>query len=106
LGCYSNGIFANMACVASAGAGASGKLGFQEQGAMSVSDQFRELIRESGVSRYRLAKESAGRLHQSELASFLAGRSRLGLAKLDIVAELLGGVTVSRKRRNPARQGV
>ena len=59
---------------------------------MSVSEQFRTLIRESGVSRYRLAKESAGRLHQSELASFLAGRSRLGLAKLDIVAELLGGL--------------
>ena len=76
---------------------------------MSVSEQFRTLIRESGVSRYRLAKESAGRLHQSELASFLAGRSRLGLAKLDIVAELLGVPVlepVSELEGVPVREGV
>ena len=57
---------------------------------MSFTEQVRNAIRKSGQTRYRLARASGGRLHESELSRFLSGRGNLGLPKLDIVAELVG----------------
>lgn len=57
---------------------------------LSFSDRIRQTIRESGWTRYRLARASGGRLHESELSRFFSGRGNLGLPKLDIIAELIG----------------
>ena len=67
---------------------------------MSFTEQVRNAIRKSGHTRYRLARASGGRLHESELSRFLSGRGNLGLPKRDIVAELVG-LTVSTKRKTP-----
>jgi len=68
---------------------------------MNFIDAFREAVRKSGQSRYRIAQASGGRLHQSELSRFLSGRGNLGCRKLNIVAELVG-LTVSTKRKTPS----
>jgi hypothetical protein len=57
---------------------------------MTFTDQVRAAIRQSGHTRYRLARESQGRLHESELSRFLTGRGNLGLRKLDVIAEMVG----------------
>lgn len=68
---------------------------------MSFTDQLRAAIRKSGQTRYRLARASGGRLHESELSRFLSGQGNLGLPKLDIIAELVG-LTVATKRKTPS----
>ena len=68
---------------------------------MSFTEQVRNAIRKSGHTRYRLARASGGRLHESELSRFLSGRGNLGLPKLDIVAELVGLSVTTTKRKTP-----
>ena len=57
---------------------------------MSFTDQIRAAIRKSGTSRYRLARDSRGHLHESELSRFMSGRGNLGLGKLDLIADMVG----------------
>lgn len=66
---------------------------------MSFTDELRAAIRKSGKTRYRLARASGGRLHESELSRFLSGRGNLGLPKLDIIAELVGLTVATIKRK-------
>ncbi len=65
---------------------------------MNFIDEFREAVRKSGQTRYRIAQASGGRLHQSELSRFLSGRGNLGCRKLAVIAELVG-LTVATKRK-------
>lgn len=69
---------------------------FDVGGIMSVTEQFKRLILEAGVSRYEMARRSNGCLTQNELSAFLAGRQRLGLRKLDTLAKVLGGIEIRR----------
>lgn len=58
--------------------------------AMSFTDRIRQTIRDSGWTRYRLARASGGRLQESELSHFLSGKRNIGCNKLNIIAELIG----------------
>lgn len=66
---------------------------------MSFTEQVRAAIQKSGQTRYRLARDSKGRLHESELSRFLSGRGNLGLPKLDVLAELVGLTVTTTKRK-------
>jgi hypothetical protein len=52
-----------------------------------LSDQLRELIESSGMSRYRICKEIG--LPESTMSQFMAGHCGLALATVDRLGELL-----------------
>ncbi len=54
----------------------------------SLSEQFKFFIRNSGVSQYRIAKETG--LDPSSLSNFLAGRRGMALDNVDKVGKYLG----------------
>lgn len=56
----------------------------------SFTNQIRQAIKDSGWSKYRLARASGLRLHESELSRFVSGQANLGLDKINIIAELIG----------------
>ena len=59
-----------------------------------LSDQLRQLIDRSGVSRYRLS-QAAG-IDQAMLSRFMAGKGGLGMKSIDaLAAELNVGLTAS-----------
>jgi len=74
---------------------------FLESFTMSFTDQIRAAIRKSGTSRYRLARDSRGHLHESELSRFMSGRGNLGLGKLDLIADMVG-LTVAINEKTPS----
>jgi hypothetical protein len=69
-----------------------------------ISQQLREAIDASGISRYRICKEID--LPQSTMSHFMAGQCGLALATVDRLGELLRLSVVSttgasRGKRNP-----
>lgn len=55
---------------------------------MNLSDQLRKIIRESGLSRYRICKMAS--LDPSQMHRFLRGEGRLTNDSLDRLGEALG----------------
>ena len=51
------------------------------------SDQLRKAINESGLSRYRICKETG--IDNASMCRFMAGKTGLTTANIDILAELL-----------------
>ena len=56
--------------------------------AKKLSDQLREFIDASGMSRYRICKEIG--LPESTMSQFMGGNCGLSLATVDRIGELLG----------------
>jgi len=52
-----------------------------------LTDQIRRAINESGVSRYRLWKETG--IDQATLSRFMAGKAGMTLKSLDVLADAL-----------------
>jgi transcriptional regulator with XRE-family HTH domain len=69
-------------------------------GTKTFSNQIRDAVNGSGLSRYRICREI--RLSQSTMSRFMAGESGLRLDVLDRLAALLG-LTVMVKK--PKRRG-
>ena len=61
-----------------------------------LSDQIRAAVDESGITRYRLAKETA--IDQGALSRFHHGTARLSMDTLDRLAEYLELEIVTRKK--------
>jgi len=53
-------------------------------------DELKEAVRASHLSRYRIAKDSDGKLSESELCRWLQNQHNLGQSKLDAVAAAVG----------------
>ena len=65
----------------------------------STGDAIREAIRGSGLTRYRIAKDSG--VSESTLCRFMVGEQDLTTATMDKVADALGvEVVVRRKKRS------
>jgi transcriptional regulator with XRE-family HTH domain len=62
-----------------------------------LSDQVRDAVNGSGLSRYRICQEIG--LNQGTLSRFMSGRSGLSLETLDRLAELLGLTVVVKRQR-------
>jgi transcriptional regulator with XRE-family HTH domain len=58
-----------------------------------ITDQLRQAIAESGVSRYRIAKDTG--VSQSTLAQFVNGKRGLSMEALDAIGQYLGLTLVS-----------
>jgi len=72
----------------------------------TLSDKMRRAILESGLSRYRIAKESG--VDHAALSRFMAGKVGLSLASLDRMADVLGLDLVARgpsREYPPAKRG-
>lgn len=67
-----------------------------------LTDQIRQAVDASGLSRYRICKELE--IEQSSMSRFMAGRGGLSLENIDRLADLLELDLVSRPGR-PARKG-
>ena len=61
---------------------------------LPISEQIKELIRSSELSRYRMSKETG--ISQSTLSEFLSGNRSLSLANIDKLGRLLDLELVSR----------
>ena len=66
-----------------------------------LADDVRTAIRESGLSRYEIAKKTG--VSQSVLSRFMSGETGMTLATLERIAPLLGLEIVIRKRRKKER---
>ena len=66
-----------------------------------VSDQLRDIIRDCGLSRYEIAKQTG--IDQSALTRFMSGERGLSMTALDTLAEHLELDIVSRLRSKGAR---
>ena len=62
-----------------------------------LSEQVREAVEASGLSRYRIAKETG--LYEATLSRFMSGERGLTLKALDVLAEYLGLEIVVRSPR-------
>ena len=62
----------------------------------SFSDQIRQAIRDSELTRYRIAKETG--VSESALSRFVNGERSLNLSTIDLLADLLG-LEVSVKKK-------
>ena len=62
---------------------------------VAFSDQIRKAIDASGLSRYRIAKETG--ISESMMSRFMSGHGGLSMAYLDRVAALIG-LTVAKER--------
>jgi len=69
---------------------------------VQLSEQLRRHIDESGVSRYRIWKETG--VAQAVLCRFMAGKVGLSLRSLDALGDFLGLDLVS-GRKTPRRKG-
>ena len=58
------------------------------------SDQLRDIIRRSGVTRYRISQETG--VSQASLSKFMARKSSITLDRVDQLADLLGIEFVAR----------
>ena len=67
-----------------------------------LSDQLRQAIDDSGLTRYRIAKLT--RIDESALAKFYNGQAGLSLEALDRLAECLG-ITITSKRATKRNDG-
>ena len=66
-----------------------------------LTDQIRRAIEESGVSRYRLWKETG--IDQAVLSRFVAGKAGMTLKSLDVLADALGLRIVADRSKRKAR---
>ncbi len=67
-----------------------------------LSDQVRQAIMESGLTRYRIAMDTG--IDESALAKFCKGQRGLSMAALDRLGEYLGlRIVMDRKRRTEGR---
>ena len=67
-----------------------------------LTDQIRRAINESGVSRYRLWKETG--IDQAVLSRFVAGKAGMTLKSLDVLADALGlRIVADKSKRKKAR---
>jgi ribosome-binding protein aMBF1 (putative translation factor) len=66
-----------------------------------LTDQIRRAIDESGVSRYRLWKETG--IDQAVLSRFMAGKAGMTLKSLDVLADALGLRVVADRSKREAR---
>jgi transcriptional regulator with XRE-family HTH domain len=62
-----------------------------------ISEQIREAIEASGVSRYRIAADTG--LSESMLSLFMAGKRMLSLQSVDLLATYLDLELVQRRRK-------
>lgn len=67
-----------------------------------LSDQLRQAIADSGMSRYRIAQDTG--IDESALAKFFNGQRGLSLASLDALVEYLD-LEVVPKQSKKTRQG-
>jgi transcriptional regulator with XRE-family HTH domain len=63
-----------------------------------LTDQLRQAIAESGVSRYQIAKDTG--VSQSTLALFVNGKRGLSMEALDAIGQYLGLTLVSVPKPN------
>jgi len=66
----------------------------------SFSDQLREAIERSGVSRYRIAREAD--VDEGQLCRFMAGEG-LSLRSIDALAEYLGLDLIARPKQKKGK---
>jgi transcriptional regulator with XRE-family HTH domain len=66
-----------------------------------LSDQLRQAIDASGMSRYAIAKAIG--LDQSVLSRFMAGKSGLAVETIDNIGELLGLRIVTEKKPSKSK---
>jgi ribosome-binding protein aMBF1 (putative translation factor) len=66
-----------------------------------LTDQIRRAINESGVSRYRLWKETG--IDQAVLSRFVAGKAGMTLKSLDVLADALGLRIVAGRSKRKVR---
>jgi len=67
-----------------------------------LTDQIRRAIDESGMSRYRLWKETG--IDQAVLSRFMAGKAGMALKSLDVLADALGlRIVADKSKRKKAR---
>ena len=64
---------------------------------MTVSEQVRRAIKDSGMTRYEIAKRSG--VSQSTLSRFVLGTASITLDRLDVLAPLLGLTLIARGKR-------
>jgi transcriptional regulator with XRE-family HTH domain len=72
-------------------------------GRLTLSDQLRRAVDDSGLTRYRICAEIG--IAQSVMSRFMAGKGGLSLATIDRLADLLGLNITSAKRRNKRQEG-
>jgi transcriptional regulator with XRE-family HTH domain len=61
-----------------------------------LSDEIREAVNDSGLTRYRIAKELG--ISESTMSRFMSGKGGLSLENIDRLADLLGlGIVVRPK---------
>ena len=68
----------------------------------TLSEQLKELIDDSGLSRYRISMESG--VAQSTLSSFMSGRRSMSLENIDRIGEVLGLELIRRKTTKEVRK--
>jgi len=71
-----------------------------------LTDQVRRAIRKSGLTQYRIAKESG--IDSAAMSRFMAGKTSLTLTSLDRMADVLGLNVVAcglRRAYPPAKPG-
>jgi hypothetical protein len=62
-----------------------------------LSDQIRQAIDASGLSRYRICKETG--ILQSVMSRFMSGQGGLSLERLDVLADLINlNITTDKQR--------
>jgi transcriptional regulator with XRE-family HTH domain len=65
---------------------------------VKLSDQVRQAVDASGLSRYRISKELG--IAESTMSRFMAGKGGLSLANLDALADLLSlDIAISKGRQ-------
>ncbi len=65
---------------------------------IKLSDQIRQAVDDSGLSRYRISKELG--IAESTMSRFMSGQGGLSMEYLDALADLLGlNVTTDKRRR-------
>jgi transcriptional regulator with XRE-family HTH domain len=65
--------------------------------AKRFSDQIRDAVNDSGLSRYRICQEIG--LPQSAMSRFMNGKGGIAMENLDRLAELLGIAVCAKKAR-------
>ena len=66
------------------------------------SDQIRQAMADSGITRYRIAQDTG--LNEAALGKFFHGERGMSLESIDILADYLHLEVVVRKTKNPRRR--
>lgn len=68
---------------------------------LSLSDELRQAIERSGVSRYSIWQQTG--IDQGSLSKFMDGERGLGMESIDKLADLLGLHIAAKSRRSKGR---